>query len=84
VQAYNNLKTSIDNRTQALAYTKASDIAYQAKLGSYRRGLSGITDLMNNEAVLAQAQADQEDADADVQIAHAALDLALGHQPASP
>jgi outer membrane protein len=84
VQAYNNLKTSIDNRTQALAYTKASDIAYQATLGSYRRGLSGITDLMNNEAVLAQAQADQEDADADVQIAHAALDLALGHQPASP
>jgi outer membrane protein len=83
VQAYNNLKTSLDNRSQALAYTKASDVAYQATLGSYRRGLSSITDLMNNEAVFAQAQADQEDADADVQIAKAALDLALGHQPAS-
>ena len=84
VQTYNNLKTSLDNRAQALAYTKASDIAYQATLASYRRGLSSITDLMNNEAVLAQAQADQEDADADVQIAKAALDLALGHRPVSP
>ncbi len=84
VQAYSNLKTSLDNRAQALAYTHASDVAYQATLDSYRRGLSSITDLMNNEAVLAQAQADQEDADADVQIAKAALDLALGHRPASP
>jgi outer membrane protein len=84
VQAYNNLKTSVDNRVQALAYTKASNIAYQATLESYRRGLSSITDLMNNEAVLAQAQADQEDADADVQIAKAALDLALGHRPVLP
>ncbi|TPG50745.1 TolC family protein [Rhodanobacter glycinis] len=84
VQAYNNLKTSLDNRAQSLAYTKASDVAYQATLDSYRRGLSSITDLMNNEAVLAQAQADQEDADADVQIAKAALDLALGRQPVSP
>ena len=84
VQAYNNLKTSIDNRTQTLAYTRASDIAYQASLGSYQRGLSSITDLMNDEAVLAQAQADQEDADANVQIARAALDLALGHRPVSP
>lgn len=84
VQAYSNLKTSLDNRAQALAYTKASDVAYQATLGSYRRGLSSITDLMNNEAVLAQAQADQEDADAEVQIAKAALDLALGHRPVSP
>jgi outer membrane protein len=84
VQAYNHLKTSLDNRIQALAYTKASDIAYQATLDSYRRGLSNITDLTNNEAVLAQAQADQEDADVDVQIAKAALDLALGHQTVSP
>ena len=84
VQAYNKLKTSIDNRTQAFAYTKASDVAYQATLDSYRRGLSSLTDLMNNEAILAQAQADQEDANADVQIAKAALDLALGHRPGSP
>ena len=85
VQAYNNLKIeSIDNRAQALAYTRASDVAYQATLDSYRRGLSSITDLMNNEAVFAQAQADQEDADADVQNAMAALYLALGHRPVSP
>ena len=84
VQAYSNLRTSLDNRTQALAYTKASDVAYQATLASYRRGLSSSTDLMNNEAVLAQAQADQEDADANVQIARAALELALGHRTASP
>jgi len=84
VQAYNNLKTSVDNRAQTLAYIKASDVAYQATLDSYRHGLSSITDLMNNEAVLAQAQADQEDADADVQIAKAALDLALGHRLVSP
>jgi len=83
VQAYSNLKTSLDNREQALAYTKASDVAYQATLASYRRGLSSITDLTNSEAVLAQAQADQEDADASVQIATAALDLALGHRPGS-
>lgn len=83
VQAYSNLKTSLDNRDQAQAYTKASDVAYQATLASYRRGLSSITDLTNSEAVLAQAQADQEDADANVQIAKAALDLALGHRPAS-
>ena len=84
VQAYNNLKTSLDNRLQALAYTKASGVAYQATLDSYRRGLSSITDLMSNEAVFAQAQADQEDADADVQIAAAALDFALGHRPVPP
>jgi outer membrane protein TolC len=83
VKAYNALKTSLDNQLQALAYTKASDTAYQATLASYRRGLSTVTDLTNNEAVLAQAQADQEDADAGVQIARAALDLALGRQPAS-
>lgn len=84
VQAYNNLKTSLDNHAQALAYTKASDVAYQATLDSYRRGLSSITDLTNSEAIFAQAQADQEDADADVQIAKAALDLALGQRPALP
>ena len=84
VQAYSNLRTSLDNRIQALAYTKASDVAYQATLASYRRGLSSSTDLMNNEAILAQAQADQEDADANVQIAKAALELALGHRTASP
>jgi outer membrane protein len=84
VQAYGNLKTSLDNRAQAFAYTKASDVAYQATLDSYRHGLSSITDLMNNEAILMQAQADQEDAEANVQIAKAALDLALGHRPVSP
>lgn len=83
VQAYSNLKTSLDNRDQALAYTKASDVAYQATLASYQRGLSSITELTNSEATLAQAQADQEDADANVQIARAALELALGHRPGS-
>jgi outer membrane protein len=84
VQAYSNLRTSLDNREQALAYTAASDVAYQATLASYRRGLSSVTDLNNSEAVLSQAQADQEDANANVQIAIAALDLALGHRPVSP
>ena len=83
VQAYNNLKTSLDNRHQALAYTHASEVAYQAALDSYRHGLTSITDLTSNEAVLAQAEAGQEDADASVGIAQAALDLAIGRQPAS-
>lgn len=83
VQAYNNLKTSLDNRDQALAYTHASEIAYQASIDSYRHGLTSITDLTNNEAVLAQAEAGQEDAEANVSIAQAALDLAIGKQPAS-
>ncbi|WP_158543271.1 TolC family protein [Dyella psychrodurans] len=81
VQAYSNLKTSLDNRNQALAYTHASELAYQAALDSYRRGLTSITDLTNDEATLAQAEAGQEDADASVGIARAALDLAIGHQP---
>lgn len=83
VQAYNNLKTSLDNRNQALAYTHASELAYQAALDSYRRGLASITDLTSNEAVLAQAEASQEDADASVGIARAALDLAIGQRPSS-
>ena len=83
VQAYNNLKTSLDNRNQALAYTHASELAYQAALDSYRRGLASITDLTSNEAVLAQAEASQEDADASVGIARAALDLAIGRRPSS-
>ncbi|GGA42208.1 TolC family protein [Dyella nitratireducens] len=83
VQAYSNLKTSLDNRNQALAYTHASELAYQASLDSYRRGLTSITDLTSNEAVLAQAEAGQEDADANVGIARAALDLALGRRPSS-
>lgn len=83
VQAYNNLKTSLDNRSQALAYTHASEVAYQAALDSYRRGLTSITELTNNEAVLAQAEASQEDANASVSIAQAALDLAMGKRPFS-
>jgi outer membrane protein TolC len=83
VQAYNNLKTSLDNRNQALAYTHASEVAYQATLDSYRRGLASVTELTSNEAVLAQAEAGQEDADASVSIAQAALDLALGRQPSA-
>jgi outer membrane protein TolC len=81
VQAYNNLKTSLDNRNQALAYTHASEVAYQATLDSYRRGLTSITELTSNEAVLAQAEASQEDANASVSIAQAALDLAIGRRP---
>lgn len=83
VRAYSNLKTSLDNRNQALAYTHASEIAYQASLDSYRRGLTSVTELTNNEAVLAQAEASQEDADASVGIARAALDLAVGRNPTS-
>lgn len=81
VQAYNNLKTSLENRNQALAYTHASEVAYQASLDSYRRGLASITDLTSNEAVLAQAEANQEDADANVGIAQAALAFAVGQRP---
>lgn len=83
VQAYNNLKTSLDNRNQAVAYTHASEVAYQAALDSYRRGLTSITELTSNEAVLAQAEASQEDANANVSIAQAALDLAIGRRPSS-
>ncbi|GGA02380.1 TolC family protein [Dyella caseinilytica] len=83
VQAYNNLKTSLDNRNQALAYTHASEVAYQASLDSYRRGLTSVTELTSNEAVLAQAEASQEDANASVSIAQAALNLAIGRQPSS-
>ena len=83
VQAYNNLKTSLDNFNQALAYTHASEVAYQATLDSYRRGLTSVTELTSNEAVLAQAEAGQEDANANVSIAQAALDLAIGKRPSS-
>lgn len=83
VQAYNNLKTSLDNHNQAQAYVHASELAYQATLDSYRRGLASITELTSNEAVLAQAEASQEDADASVGIARAALDLAMGRRPSS-
>ncbi len=83
VRAYNNLKTSLDSRNEALAYTHASEVAYQAALDSYRRGLASITELTSNEAVLAQAEASQEDADATVGIAQAALDLAIGRRPSS-
>jgi outer membrane protein len=83
VQAYNNLKTSLDGRNEALAYTQASEVAYQAALDSYRRGLASVTELTSNEAVLAQAEASQEDADATVGIAQAALDLAIGRRPVS-
>jgi outer membrane protein TolC len=83
VQAYSNLKTSLDNRDQARAYQRASELAYQAALDSYRHGLTSITDLTNSEAVLAQAAAGQEDAGANVDIARAALDLAIGRHPSS-
>lgn len=50
VQAYNNLKASLDNCNQALAYTYASEVAYQALLDSYRRRLMSVTELTSNEA----------------------------------
>lgn len=78
VQSWNDLKTSLDNRRQALDYTHAAELAYQASLDAYRHGLSSINDLTNNEAALAQAEASQEDANADVMIARAALALAIG------
>jgi len=78
VESYNDLKTSLDNRRQALDYARAAQLAYEASLDSYRHGLAGVTDLTNDEAALAQAQANQEDADADVCIAEAAVALAIG------
>lgn len=78
VQSYSDLKTSLDNHQQALDYTKAADLAYQASLDSYKHGLSNVTDLTNDEAALAQAESSQEDADADVLIAQAAVALAIG------
>lgn len=82
VESYSNLKTSLDNRREAVAYTKAAELAYQASLDSYRHGLSSVTDLTNDEAALAQAEANQEDADANVLVARAALALALGRRTA--
>lgn len=81
VQSWNDLKTSLDNRRQALDYTHAAELAYQASLDAYRHGLSSINDLTNDEAALAQAEASQEDADAGVMIASAALALAVGTKP---
>lgn len=79
-QSYNDLKTSLANRTQALDYTKAAELAYQASLDAYRHGLSSVTDLTSDEAALAQAESNQEDADASVQIARAAMALAIGQR----
>ncbi|MET3650564.1 TolC family protein [Dyella japonica] len=79
-QSYNDLRTSLANREQALDYTRAAELAYQASLDAYRHGLSSITDLTSDEAALAQAQSNQEDADAGVQIARAAVALAVGQR----
>jgi len=84
VQSYNDLKTSVDNRRQAVDYTQAAEIAYQASLDSYRHGMASVTDLTNDEAAFAQAEASQEDANADVMIAQAALALATGQRTAGP
>ncbi|HEX7816671.1 TolC family protein [Dyella sp.] len=84
VQSYNDLKTSLDNRKQAVDYTQAAKIAYQASLESYRHGMASVTDLTNDEAALAQAEASQEDANADVMIAQAALALATGQHTMEP
>lgn len=81
VQSWNDLKTSLDNRRQALDYTHAAEVAYEASLDAYRHGLSSINDLTNDEAALAEAEASQEDADAGVMIARAALALAIGAKP---
>jgi outer membrane protein len=82
VESYSALKTSIDNRAQALAYTRAAELAYEASLDSFKHGLSSVNDLTNDEAALAQAEASQEDANADVLIAQAAVALAIGqHLP---
>jgi outer membrane protein len=78
VQAYDEIETSVAARTQADAYSRAAEIAYQETLESYRQGLGTVTDLANSEAAVAQADADLEDANAEVQIAQAALALATG------
>lgn len=78
VESYNNLKTSLDNRAQALAYTQAAELAYQASLDSFKHGLSSVPDLTNDEAALAQAESNQEDAEAEVMIAQAAIALSTG------
>lgn len=80
VQSYNDLKTSMDNRKQAIDYTRAAELAYQASLDSYKHGMASVTDLSNDEAALAQAESNQEDVDADVRIAQAAVALAIGQR----
>lgn len=80
VQSYNDLKTSVDNRKQAIDYTQAAELAYQASLDSFKHGMASVTDLSNDEAALAQAESNQEDANADVLIAQAAVALAIGQR----
>lgn len=81
VQAYDEVETSVAAHTQADAYARAADVAYQASLEAYRHGLGSVTDLAESEAAVAQAGADLEEADATVLLAQAALALATGQPP---
>jgi len=78
VRAYNDLKTGMEERTEAEAYVAASNTAFDATLASYKRGLATYPDLASSEAALAQALSAREDAISDVQIARSALALATG------
>lgn len=81
VQCYSELKTSLDNRHQAVEYTHAADLAYQSAMDAYKHGLATVDELASNQAALAQAQSDEEDAEANVQVSQAALALAIGTPP---
>jgi outer membrane protein TolC len=78
VTAYSDLRTSLAAYAAALTLHQAAQTSYDAAFDAYLNGVGTYTDVANEQAALARADADKEDAHANVFTAAAALAFATG------
>jgi outer membrane protein len=78
VTAYSDLRTSLAAYAATLTLRQAAQTSYDAAFDSYLNGVGTYTDAASEQAALARADADKEDAHANVFTAAAALAFATG------
>jgi outer membrane protein len=78
VTTYSDLTTSLAAYAAALTLREAAQTSYDAAFDAYLNGVGTFTDVANEQAALARADADRQDAHANVFTAAAALAFATG------
>lgn len=78
VKAYTDLRVALRRQQSCAALLAASQDAFDATLGSYRRGLASMPDLTSAAAALARARMGGGEAGAEVATARAVLAFATG------
>ena len=78
VSAYSDLRTTLSAYAAAITLRQAAQTSYDATFDAYLNGVGTYTDVASEQAALARADADREDAHANVFTAAASLAFATG------